>query len=225
MNNCTLSIDFESFGPSPSINGFVSLGAAIVAPDLKVVSTFFSYANQRIEDRFDTTFEFKQDERCMNEFWRRDENKENLEKAMKHCYDPKTPPPDHVLWMFWKWLHATVKEFDLKDVLLIGDCIPYELVFLARFSSDDIDVQRPFGVYAEWTDVCSYYRGLARVPITNTLISDTYSKSLALDAIRKIKNDESIVLPAFITQHDHDPVHDAINVGQTFQWFRNQLTN
>lgn len=220
MKNCTFSVDVESLGPIPGIHAMVAVGASIVAPDLSVVSTFHSYVSI-YKDGTPESGMYASDEDTIQNFWMRDENVENYHKTMEICMDPSTPTGEVVMDNMWSWLDQKIAENSLEDILPIGDCLPYDGRFIGHFSKRDI--QKPFGPkYTEWTDVCSYYRGFARKPITTSLIDNTYSQSLAMSALRSMNPSKVYSFPD-IVKHDHRPDNDATHVGQFFQWFRNEV--
>jgi hypothetical protein len=50
MQNITLTIDFESVGGVPSVNGFTKLGAAFVDQDETVIATFSQSVTKKTND-------------------------------------------------------------------------------------------------------------------------------------------------------------------------------
>lgn len=205
----TLSIDFESIGGVPSVNGFTAMGASIVQ-DGVVLESFVEYAN---------FVGYKQDEECLRTFWLANQENKNIYDDMMEKCGKSDKDPYEVVAKFWRWVNEAAAKHKLYDVLPIGDNLPYDVGMLMYFSEHD--VQKPFGAYTSWLDVCSFYHGLNKSLLTSSFLTNSTSADIALQFVREKVGDPELQYP--VTIHDHNPKNDAISIAIKFHFIQKFL--
>jgi len=214
LREVVIFIDFESNGGVPSKNGFMEFGAvAKVLGTNQDISTFHGYASQN---------GYVPDERCSVEFWmKNDEMKARYDAIIAICETAPTSSPHQVVQNFIIWLHLLVAGLNLKNVQLATDCSTYDTGMLKAFSN--IDTMYLFGEPRDIIDIGMLYYGLGRRPFTKALF-DGSSKAEAVRALNEMfPNDEQITeLPAK-TKHTHNPVEDAMNMGERYSYVVQRL--
>jgi hypothetical protein len=208
-------IDFESVGGIPHKNAFTQLGACFFKSNGERLSTFETRTN---------LVGFEKEERCMKEFWEVKMQHELPQLELQYSGKNDYPTPKEAIANLWSWADGVIKEHNIEPghILKIGDCISYDVMLLGAFS--DRDVRNPFGDDMEWIDVSSVYAGMARFPITASLIHLASSKKMAANGLYDMTGLQ-IVLPRFNVDHTHSPVDDATNITLHFLYFHMMLRN
>lgn len=210
---CNFTVDVESVGGVPSINGVESVGASWMTSEGKVLSTFYQKCDLK---------GFTPDKRCMEEFWIPKMPHRVDEILASYRGESGNPTPWQVLANMWDWCFKVIKEhnIDPKYILKLSDCPSYDCMMIGYFSV--IDIRNPFGDDMEWIDLSSLYAGMARYPITPNLIREASSKYMACIGIKDRLKQDIEKLPKWNIDHDHNPANDAINMTLYFIYFNMQ---
>lgn len=202
----TVTFDFESLGPIPSVNGFTRLGAVIGNLSTGgIVDVFDEYANQD---------GYIPDKQCIETFWMNNPEKylETLDKcaASKHS-------PHEVLEMFVSWIQKfseTDVYVDTKDTYGLTDCSTYDSGMLKAFSLHDTLKMFKNSV-RDTIDTTSFYLGIARVFMTGEVVDgNAFERARVALGLEEFKSS---------VEHDHNPVNDSIVIFEKYKYINDAL--
>lgn len=216
MDQCVIAFDFESFGGIPSKNGFTQLGAVLFSiTQGKVLDRFNHYANMT---------GYEEEERCMTEFWNRDDMKARLAETRLGCQNSSLSP-HQVVAEFYQWCQRCVAEF--PKTYLITDCSAYDAGLLKFFSPVDTMYFLPNKWACGSVDVSDVYLGIARVPMTHEVVNGSAYKS-CVALLEKEYAQRGLTLAPIDLQgvsHDHHPVNDAEVIARKWHYVNTALAN
>lgn len=204
-----LAVDVETTGRCIQENHLAAVGAALVDASVappKVVDEFLVYLKMPKEKKWE--------QRCLDEFWLKPENKQVYETTKAEIEDENCPTVKKGMDAFQSWvLRATAG----RDVLLVSDTAGFDFGWIDAHLSGTSSLYL-LGTYKPTRDMSSWCVGVSGVSPFDAVWD---SKKLACKQLKM----EPPVFPEHL--HDHNPSNDAKTIGMTFavMYQQQQLIN
>jgi len=202
------AFDIEGTGESMHENFIVALGAALISMETgKSVETFKIYF---INDG-------KWQPQCVTEFW--EKHPRMYKNTLVEMQRGETR--DSGMKKFKDWINTMKENHEPKRILIVSDTAGYDVGWLNKYlSTYDIEnkphsVEFLFGQYSPPLCTDNYYMATAGIIFLNKKFDAKYHD------LFKALNVEG--WPDHITKGDHDPLNDALEIGEQFAWVLKML--